>query len=733
MRAWNPNMMTTKANRSWFCAGQKVEVREAVESERFRRPGKSVHHRLSKVSSETQKTSHCNKQTTKYILPMTSHSKNTSLLRPVLASLALVCAASLGQAQTAQDFIVNQFDNGTTGGWSPNYGSAPMTVEFDPNEDRGPGASPGALKCTINFDLCTYGGSNQRDFERSISPVLDLTKYTKLHFSVKVDTNSSHLSDWGAGAFGNLRPHIRLASWGGDSNLGSDGGGAQWVGTDAYGKWVDYTYNIDQTLANLATRQAMGVWGFDIWSGWGTCAAPIGHTNTVIFWLDNIWFEFNTNTAPTPPPTVGLEKAGAAGVQITMDDKTSQYQRNAISTPSGSGPYLWASQGSYPVTYSCTITNFPDIAKHPGFEAHMYLVNGDTSGTGNDVNGGTDWNSPDIFIFRIENVVNTVLTTNGTTITTNFTYNARAQIQWKTNYPGANATNIPVVVSPPSVIGTWSVTFTDPTNGNLSGPGITTTNFTLPEDAVLNNFSPSTSYLQFGMFKNDGANDGHNNDFHGTFSRVHFTGVAAPIDDDFSGATLTNKYAWRTTSATAVQHIPAGTAWIVAWTIPADGFNPQIAGALTGPWNPATFSRTYQSAGKIHGLLPKTALPSSNSAFIRLIKRPFVKLQVLMPGETAAPNTPTGKTGTPDPQPAGLQFNITVNSVDAFWNVVPSSDTVAITSTDSTATLPANATLVGGTKTFAVTFGTAGSWTVTATDVTDATKTANTGTATMAQ
>ena len=104
-----------------------------------------------------------------------------------------------------------------------------------------------------------------------------------------------------------------------------------------------------------------------------------------------------------------------------------------------------------------------------------------------------------------------------------------------------------------------------------------------------------------------------------------------------------------------------------------------------------------------------------------------------MPGETAAPNTPSGKTGTPDPQTIGMSFNITVNAVDEFWNVVPSSDTINITSSDATATLPPDASLISGTKTFAVTFNSADNFTVTATDVTDDTKTANTGSSTTAQ
>ncbi len=109
----------------------------------------------------------------------------------------------------------------------------------------------------------------------------------------------------------------------------------------------------------------------------------------------------------------------------------------------------------------------------------------------------------------------------------------------------------------------------------------------------------------------------------------------------------------------------------------------------------------------------------------------FAKLQLLMPGETAAPGTGTGKTGSPSAQTAGTSFNVTVNAVDANWNLVNTvTDTAGITSSDANAALPANAALVAGTKTFAVTAKTAGSATFTATDITDGSKTANTSPAT---
>jgi hypothetical protein len=113
----------------------------------------------------------------------------------------------------------------------------------------------------------------------------------------------------------------------------------------------------------------------------------------------------------------------------------------------------------------------------------------------------------------------------------------------------------------------------------------------------------------------------------------------------------------------------------------------------------------------------------------------FTQVQVLMPGESAAAGTSSGKTGTATAQTAGASFSgVVVNAVDANWNVVSSvTDNVQIyTSSDASAVLPSAAALVGGTKSFSVTFKTANGTgqTLTAKD-TSTTKTENTSTATV--
>ncbi|NNU34216.1 hypothetical protein HK413_08765 [Mucilaginibacter sp. S1162] len=105
-------------------------------------------------------------------------------------------------------------------------------------------------------------------------------------------------------------------------------------------------------------------------------------------------------------------------------------------------------------------------------------------------------------------------------------------------------------------------------------------------------------------------------------------------------------------------------------------------------------------------------------------------MQILMPGETAAPGSATGKTGTPTARTAGTAFTIIVNAVDAYWNKVPTvTDMVHIATTDANGVVPADIALANGTMTFTnkVTLKTpVTTTTITVTDVTDGAKTADT-------
>src|SRR5439155_1679115 len=155
--------------------------------------------------------------------------------------------------------------------------------------------------------------------------------------------------------------------------------------------------------------------------------------------------------------------------------------------------------------------------------------------------------------------------------------------------------------------------------------------------------------------------------------------------------------------------------------------NGATAGHLTLVAGTRTLSSlTFKTAGTrtITATDAAGTLTANTSSSVTVNAAAYVKVQLLVPGETAAAGTATGKTGTPTDQIAGTAFNVTVNAVDANWNLVSSApaNTIGITTTDANDTNPANATLASGTRTFAVTFKTAGSWTVTATNLTDGSK-----------
>jgi hypothetical protein len=113
-------------------------------------------------------------------------------------------------------------------------------------------------------------------------------------------------------------------------------------------------------------------------------------------------------------------------------------------------------------------------------------------------------------------------------------------------------------------------------------------------------------------------------------------------------------------------------------------------------------------------LLTQTLLASS------AVAGPFTRLQVLMPGETAAPGTGSGKTGTASAQVAGLPFTITVRACDDTWATVTTvTHAIKILSSDASATLPPTTTLNAGVGTYSVTFNAAGNFQVFAHDETD--------------
>src|SRR5439155_22949972 len=84
---------------------------------------------------------------------------------------------------------------------------------------------------------------------------------------------------------------------------------------------------------------------------------------------------------------------------------------------------------------------------------------------------------------------------------------------------------------------------------------------------------------------------------------------------------------------------------------------------------------------------------------------------------TATHATPSALPPTTLRPSAGVQHSVTVTALDAFNNTDTSyAGTVHVTSSDASATLPADSTLSGGTGSFNATLQTVGEQSITATD-----------------
>ncbi len=101
---------------------------------------------------------------------------------------------------------------------------------------------------------------------------------------------------------------------------------------------------------------------------------------------------------------------------------------------------------------------------------------------------------------------------------------------------------------------------------------------------------------------------------------------------------------------------------------------------------------------------------------------PYTRLQVLLPGETAAPGTASGKTGAPRAQTSGVPFAVTIRACDSGWNTVAGiTNAMQTLSSDASATLPSTTQLVNGTASVTVRFNAGGTFTVYAHDQSDGT------------
>jgi hypothetical protein len=183
-----------------------------------------------------------------------------------------------------------------------------------------------------------------------------------------------------------------------------------------------------------------------------------------------------------------------------------------------------------------------------------------------------------------------------------------------------------------------------------------------------------------------------------------------------------------TTFTASPATITAGQSSTLSWTT-TNTTSVSISGVTgTQPANGSVF--VSPAATTIYTLTATGPGGTATAATTVTVIAGFNGLQILVPGEVAAPATPSGKAGSPLPQLSGTPFPVVINAVDAAFNLVSSAtDVVGITSTDPAAIVPTSGPLVGGTRTFSVTLKTSGAQFVSASDLTNPTRSAGTSAA----
>ncbi len=154
---------------------------------------------------------------------------------------------------------------------------------------------------------------------------------------------------------------------------------------------------------------------------------------------------------------------------------------------------------------------------------------------------------------------------------------------------------------------------------------------------------------------------------------------------------------------------------------------PSIVTLTQGSWSgPVTMYRADETSinrGNVNIMAYLATDPTKNgiSDPFTIHPGPFSRVQIIVPGQEPLPGSVSGFTGTPATQAAGQNFDVDIYSTDDYWNPVPSSDAVRVTSSDPDASTPVSGSLSEGFRRFSIFLATVGSQTLTVTDQTDGT------------
>jgi hypothetical protein len=433
--------------------------------------------------------------------------------------------------------------------------------------------------------------------------------------------------------------------------------------------------------------------------------------------IANVQVVMNTNPPPPPRPTM-TTVAAKSGLRVFGQNIVATYNQEGFSTVNENQSWVGASP-MHP-SYSIKIGDFDTVNN---YTLYAQFVQG-----GNAINPFVAYSSPDCFTWSFTRAAG------------GFT----SSVAYKVNDANSGPTNTIMNMTSTSLDGRgiWNLTFTSDSNGIVTAPDGTQGSFVIPPGDAEQFANPLN--ISFGTAPNDPNGFGQFIDI----NQIVITNLISleNENDDFTEDASLNSGLWDpnfSLDAGSVIQVPPGPSYWLHWTVPDDGYATQTKAYVANtniPWN----SPSYYSGGTVTptatlmgpsnkwSLIPTVCLPtldgtpggtrSTNAGYFRLVKFTATQLQVLFAGETNAPGTTLGYTGSPTPvsgaTSAGALATVTINAVDSTFDIVPGvTDTVhLISSADPSATEPNDAALVNGTLTESILFTAAGNWTVTASD-----------------
>jgi len=453
--------------------------------------------------------------------------------------------------------------------WTNWFGAAWVTNEWNSTNDANP-LTDGSIRVTATWPNTTpaaqfmeYNQKLVHPFTGNGSPDMDGgLNLREFGADVFYDSDSTVVTNGTTPIYGHLR--FGMQDFAGNFEQFSNGIGTTGQGFDypqASNGWRHLNYPLNgfnqpgiTTISNIA---------FGIDGNWYT-TAPLTNGTTKLF-VDNIHFLEQTNLlgvhVVNPPPTIGIEKP-TYGLRI-FNRAATKYTRNELA--SANQTESWVGAGSYPVSYSFTITNMPVF--NSAMEVVLWLIPTASMTTNPYADNGVDVDAT--------NVMGLIISTGNAITGTNQVYGA--DLMYKTNAPGASlnpgsaspivtlATNFQTAVTgPASGNGTWTLTFTDNNHGSITGPGCIPKAFTIP--------TGDEQYFNGNLVAYFGIQPNGSLDVHVDYTRITIVNGANSVDANFAaGADLSQ---WTVVGDTlGCWLVPSTTAWWINWSAPAIGYD----------------------------------------------------------------------------------------------------------------------------------------------------------------